>query len=59
MSEKTQVQARSLSADQLDRIEAKLDALILALAEDDEDHGPSHDLDGNPVSRPQGGDGTL
>jgi hypothetical protein len=34
---------------QLDRIEAKLDALILALAEDDEDKGPTCDLDGNEI----------
>lgn len=34
---------------QLDRIEAKLDALIQALAEDDEDEGPTHDLEGNAL----------
>jgi hypothetical protein len=35
--------------EQLDRIEAKLDMLIQALAEDDDDDGPTHDLDGNPL----------
>ena len=34
--------------DQLDRIEAKLDALIAALAEDVQTEGPIEDLDGNP-----------
>ncbi|NYT25393.1 hypothetical protein H0A73_17470 [Alcaligenaceae bacterium] len=32
--------------EQLDRIEAKLDALLEALAEEDEDE-PQYDLDGN------------
>ena len=32
----------------LARIEAKLDTLIAALAEDDEPAGPSQDLEGNP-----------
>ena len=34
--------------EQLDRIEAKLDALITALAEEVEVAGPTEDLDGNP-----------
>ena len=42
--------------DQLDRIERKVDALaaqigvlIEALAQDDEDEGPTTDLSGNPI----------
>lgn len=35
--------------EQLDRIEAKLDALIAALADEDAEQ-PTFDLDGNPVS---------
>lgn len=35
--------------DQLDRIEAKLDALLVALAEDDDDARPKFDLDGEPI----------
>lgn len=34
--------------EQLDRIEAKLDALLEALAEEDEDE-PQYDLDGNLI----------
>lgn len=37
-------------AEQLDRIESKLDHLILALAEEEEAEGPTEDLDGNPLS---------
>jgi hypothetical protein len=33
---------------QLDRIEAKLDALIQALSEEDQDQ-PGYDLNGNPL----------
>lgn len=36
-------------AEQLDRIEAKLDHLIVALAEDEEADGPTEDLEGNPL----------
>jgi hypothetical protein len=32
-----------------ERIEAKLDTLISALAEDDQDERPAHDLEGNPL----------
>ena len=42
--------------DQLDRIERKVDALAVqigvlidALAQDDEDEGPTTDLSGNPI----------
>jgi hypothetical protein len=34
--------------EQLDRIEAKLDALLAALAQDEEPAGPTEDLDGSP-----------
>lgn len=37
----------AVSPDQIDRIEAKLDALIAALAEEDAGDGPALDLDGN------------
>lgn len=33
----------------LERIEAKLDAFLAALAEDDDDLEPEYDLDGNPI----------
>lgn len=37
-------------AERLDRIEQKLDTLIAALAEQHEDQeGPTHDLEGNPL----------
>lgn len=36
----------NVSPDQIDRIEAKLDALIAALAEEDGDPGPATDMDG-------------
>lgn len=39
----------SLSPDQLDRIEAKLDALLDALAEDGPREEPALDLDGNAI----------
>lgn len=44
--------------DALARIEEKLDTLIAALAED-EDEAPTHDLDGNPVRPPDQGYTTL
>ena len=44
---------------QLDRIEAKLDALILALAEDEADDRPTHDLEGNAMPALRDDDGTL
>ena len=34
---------------QLDRIEAKLDLLIQALSEEDQEVEPGYDLDGNPA----------
>jgi len=34
---------------QLDRIEAKLDILIQALGEEDQEFEPGYDLDGNPL----------
>lgn len=44
--------------ERLDRIEAKLDALIQALAEDDEDR-PTHDLDGHEIPALRTGEETL
>jgi hypothetical protein len=73
MSEKPQAEARPLSAEyvpvdagRLDRIEAKLDTLvesvavlIQALAEEDEDDQPTHDLEGNPIPRTRADDEYL
>ena len=42
------------NTEQLDRIEAKLDRLIQALASDGEPSGPTHDLEGNPDPINQG-----
>ena len=39
--------------DPLQRIEAKLDYLIMALAEDDEDEEPTDDLEGNVAGGPR------
>jgi len=39
----------SISPDQLDRIEAKLDALLEALAQEEDEPLQAFDLDGNPV----------
>ncbi|TCU97315.1 hypothetical protein EV686_106198 [Paracandidimonas soli] len=40
---------RKMKPSQLDRIEAKLDALLDILAEDVGDEGVRYDLDGNPL----------
>jgi hypothetical protein len=40
--------AIALLFEQMNRIEGKLDVLISALAQDD-DEGPTHDLDGNEL----------
>lgn len=39
----------NVSPEQIDRIEAKLDALIEALAEDDAQEDPAFDLEGQPL----------
>lgn len=44
---------------QLDRIEAKLDALVAALAEEDGEGGPTHDLEGRPVPPDRNPEETL
>ena len=58
MSEKHQEAERLCCEAQLDRIEAKLDALILAPAED-EDERPTHDMDGDPIPYPTEAHDTL
>jgi hypothetical protein len=45
--------------DVLERIEAKLDTLIQALAEEEEDAAPTHDLDGNALPPKRTGDEFL
>ena len=44
---------------QLARIEAKLDALLVALAEDHDDDRPRFDLDGEPIPLVQDQHDTL
>ena len=39
--------------EQMDRIEAKLDRLLSALAEDEQDDEQGHDLEGNPLPQPR------
>ena len=43
----------ALQQAQLDRIEAKLDRLLAALAEDDQDEEPGVDLQGDPLPKPR------
>lgn len=49
----------NVSPDQIDRIEAKLDALIEALAAEDEGGGLEFDLDGNPLGGERDQDNPL
>lgn len=44
------------SMDQLDRIEAKLDALLAALADDEEQDEVQFDLEGNEIPAYEGGE---
>jgi hypothetical protein len=45
--------------DQLDRIEAKLDALLAALAEDEPEQEQQFDLDGNEIEQGEDNGGAL
>jgi hypothetical protein len=47
------------SMDQLDRIEAKLDALLAALAEDEPEQEQQFDLDGNEIEQGEDNGGAL